>query len=71
MVNEVEREAGTIKCYYPLKGFGFIQRQRGRDVFFFRTDASSEQILYDGAIVSFIVRTEAKGPRAFEIIRTG
>jgi CspA family cold shock protein len=68
-VNAVER--GIVKCYYPIKGFGFIQRQRGKDVFFFRADAKSEAILLEGAAVTFHVRQEARGPRAYEIERVG
>jgi CspA family cold shock protein len=62
---------GSIRCYYPLKGFGFIRRAKGRDVFFYRSDASGEEILLDGAQVSFILREEEKGPRAFNIERIG
>lgn len=71
MESDPTQQSGSIKCYYPLKGFGFIQRQRGRDVFFYRTDAASEEILQDGALVRFSIRQEPKGPRAFEIVRVG
>lgn len=66
-----ERSFGIVRCYYPLKGFGFIRRSKGKDVFFYRNDASGEEILFDGAQVSFVLRTEQKGPRAFQIERTG
>lgn len=66
-----ERVFGVIRCYYPLKGFGFIRRLKGKDVFFYRNDASGEEILFDGAQVSFVMRTESKGLRAFQIERTG
>ena len=65
------RVFGSIRCYYPLKGFGFIRRTKGKDVFFYRSDASGEEILLDGAHVSFVLRDEPKGPRAFEIERVG
>lgn len=72
MANEpAVRVFGSIRCYYPLKGFGFIRRPKGKDVFFYRSDASGEEILLDGAQVSFILRDEKKGPRAFEIERVG
>lgn len=71
MDNQVARESGIIKCYYPLKGYGFIQRRRGKDVFFFRTDAASESIIYEGVLVSFVLKVEGKGPRAFNIVRVG
>jgi cold shock protein len=65
------REFGFVKCYYPVKGYGFIQRARGRDLFFIRTDATAEAILLEGASVSFLVSQEEKGPRAREIQRIG
>ncbi|WP_089416301.1 retron Se72 family effector protein [Vitreoscilla filiformis] len=72
MANEPDsRVSGSIRCYYPLKGFGFIRRSKGKDVFFYRSDASGEEILLDGAQVSFILREEQKGPRAFDIERIG
>lgn len=66
-----ERVLGIVRCYYPLKGFGFIRRERGKDVFFYRTDASGEEILLDGARVSFVLRQEGKGPRAYCVERVG
>lgn len=72
MADEPEgRVFGSIRCYYPLKGFGFIRRAKGKDVFFYRSEASGEEILLDGAQVSFFLRNEPKGPRAFEIERVG
>lgn len=62
---------GIIKCYYPLKGYGFIQRKTGKDVFFLRTDAQTEQILEDGALVKFILIDDVKGPRAVRLVRLG
>ena len=64
-------ETGTIKSYLPLKGFGFIQREKGKDVFFLRTDSQNENWLHEGAIVSFSLTEEAKGPRAHNIKRIG
>lgn len=66
-----DREVGVIRCYYPLKGYGFIRRAKGKDIFFYRLDARDEEILYDGAHVTFALKNEPKGPRAFEIERTG
>jgi cold shock protein len=68
---DADRELGEVKVYYPLKGFGFIQRAHGKDVFFYRTDAASESILIEGAVVSFVIKAEQKGPRAFAIVRAG
>jgi CspA family cold shock protein len=66
-----ERHVGVIRCYYPIKGFGFIRREKGKDIFFYRLDAATEEILFDGAHVIFTLRNEAKGPRAVHIERSG
>jgi cold shock protein len=66
-----KREYGVIKSYLPLKGFGFIRRPKGKDVFFLRTDAPSEGALLEGSAVSFWVSDEERGPRARDIAREG
>lgn len=71
MTSEDQVEYGTVKAYLPLKGFGFIQREKGKDVFFFRTDAPAEEDLYEGITVKFNVSIELKGPRARNIVRVG
>lgn len=60
---------GRIKVYFPLKGFGFISREKGKDVFFFRTEAKQESDLIEGATVSFTLQITEKGPQATKIIR--
>ena len=65
------REYGVIKAYLPLRGFGFIQRAKGKDVFFLRTDAPTEGVLLEGVSVSFWVSKEQQGPRARDITREG
>jgi len=71
MADAGEREFGIIKCYLPMKGYGFIRRNVGRDVFFLRTDAPTEAALIEGATVSFLVHADKKGPRAREVQREG
>ncbi|WAC71039.1 retron Se72 family effector protein [Roseateles sp. SL47] len=65
------REFGVVKAYLPMKGFGFIRRAKGKDVFFLRTDANAEAVLFEGTPVSFVVSQEERGPRAREIQREG
>lgn len=72
MVNELDdSQYGSIRCYYPTKGFGFIRRDKGKDVFFFRTEASGEEILYSGNQVKFFLRNGERGPFAVKIERAG
>lgn len=65
----IESQYGTIRCYYPTKGFGFIRRGKGKDVFFFRTEASGEEILYPGNQVKFNLNNGERGPFATKIER--
>lgn len=71
MAEVKNREFGILKCYLPMKGYGFIRRNVGRDVFFLRTDAPTEAALIEGATVSFTVQTDKRGPRARDIKREG
>ena len=51
------RETGTVKWFNAGKGFGFIQRENGEDVFvhFSAISASGYRSLDEGARVSFVV----------------
>ncbi|MFG5777401.1 cold shock domain-containing protein [Comamonas sp. J-3] len=67
------RETGTIKCFFPFKGFGFISRIKGKDLFFFYKDLNEEWQIYEGAKVVFTVHKNkpGKGPFATDISRIG
>jgi CspA family cold shock protein len=67
--NRDERLTGIIRAYYPLRGYGFIRRASGRDVFFYRTSVTSEADLVEGAVVTFRLEAGDKGPRAVELVR--
>ncbi|PXF28682.1 hypothetical protein WH50_24990 [Pokkaliibacter plantistimulans] len=61
-------EYGTVRVFDTFKGFGFIRRSVGKDVFFFYTEINNEEkVLVEGDRVQFIVRPQQKGPRAYEI----
>jgi cold shock protein len=62
---------GTVKAYYPIKGFGFISREKGRDLFFHFRDVKDESDVFEGAKVKFVVQNSEKGPRAVNIERVG
>ena len=65
------REKGVVKWFNAAKGFGFIQRSTGEDVFvhFSAIDMSGYRTLDEGAEVEFEVKTEPKGLQAENVNR--
>ena len=63
------RETGTVKWFNAAKGFGFIQRESGDDVFvhFSAIAASGYRSLEEGARVSFLVTKGPKGLQAEDV----
>lgn len=72
MSNSKELDYGVVKVFHSLKGFGFIQRPKGKDVFFFFQDIKGDDgNLNEGDTVRFTLQQESKGPRAYDIEKTG
>ena len=65
-----ERETGTVKWFNDAKGFGFIQRASGTDVFVHHSAIRSEgfRSLSDGQQVEFTVVQGQKGPAAEDVV---
>ncbi len=65
------KETGTVKWFDARKGYGFIQRENGQDIFVHINDMAdrSAGALEDGEVVSFIVGQGRKGPAAQEVER--
>jgi CspA family cold shock protein len=63
------KETGTVKWFNAAKGFGFIQRETGEDVFvhFSAIASSGYRTLDDGARVSFVVKKGPKGLQAEDV----
>jgi CspA family cold shock protein len=63
------REKGTVKWFNAAKGFGFIQRESGEDVFvhFSAINSSGYKSLDEGARVEFEVTTGPKGLQASNV----
>ena len=64
-----EREMGTVKWFNDKKGFGFIEREEGGDVFvhYSAIVGSGFRSLAEGQRVQFTVVQGAKGPAAEEV----
>ena len=64
------REAGTVKWFNPSKGYGFIERESGEDVFvhFSEIQADGYRTLNEGQRVEFTVADGAKGLQATSVV---
>ncbi len=65
------REQGTVKWFNDAKGFGFIQRESGEDIFvhFRAIQGDGYRSLRDGQKVEFIVTEGQKGLQAEEVTK--
>lgn len=64
-----EREVGTVKWFNSTKGFGFIERENGDDVFVHYSAISSDgfRSLEEGQKVEFSIVDGEKGPQAQDV----
>jgi len=67
-----ERENGTVKWFNRSKGYGFIERENGPDVFVHYSSIRGEGFrnLNEGDKVEFTVETNPKGPQASDVVTT-
>ncbi|HYP07560.1 MAG TPA: cold-shock protein [Bryobacteraceae bacterium] len=63
------KEKGVVKWFNAAKGFGFIQRETGEDVFvhFSAIQSTGYRTLDEGAQVQFVVKKGPKGLQAEEV----
>ncbi len=66
------REKGVVKWFNPAKGYGFIQRSTGEDVFvhFSAIQMDGYRTLDQGAVVEFEIKQGPKGLMAENVLRT-
>jgi len=67
--NTGPREMGTVKWFNTSKGFGFISRDQGEDVFvhFRAIRGEGHRVLLEGQRVEFIVAQREKGLQAEDV----
>ena len=65
-----ERVTGTVKWFNASKGYGFIERQGGPDVFVHFTAIQSDgfRTLQEGQRVEFSIGTGPKGLQAANVL---
>lgn len=63
------KETGVVKWFNAAKGYGFIQRESGEDVFvhFSAIQTSGYRTLNEGARVQFAVKQGPKGLQAEDV----
>jgi len=66
-----ERVTGTVKWFSRQKGYGFIEREGGDDVFvhFSAIQGDGFRNLEEGDRVEFTIESSDKGPQAADVVR--
>jgi CspA family cold shock protein len=64
-----ERQTGTVKWFNNTKGFGFIEREQGEDVFVHYSSirGAGFKSLDEGQKVEFTLGEGQKGPQANDV----
>ncbi len=69
------RVTGTVKWFNAAKGYGFIAREGGKDLFVhfsaIQDTGNGYRTLNEGEPVEFDVEESPKGPQATNVVRIG
>lgn len=71
MAQQGQREQGVVKCWYVERGFGFVTRGKGQDLFVHWQNIQAEtrfRKLREGQIVSFAPAKTERGWAALDVI---
>ncbi|WP_279250655.1 cold-shock protein [Candidatus Marimicrobium litorale] len=65
-----QRDQGTVKWFNVSKGFGFIVKEDGEEIFvhFRSIRGEGRRSLRDGEAVNFITTDSEKGPQAEDVV---
>ena len=65
-----EKERGTVKWFSSAKGYGFLEREIGEDIFVHYSAIVSEgfKTLSEGQEVEFLIEDTEKGPQAKDVL---
>lgn len=71
--NKAQRESGSVKWFNASKGFGFITRDSGDDIFvhFRSIRGEGHRVLHDGQRVEFAISEGDKGLQAEDVAAAG
>lgn len=59
---------GRVKWFDAIKGWGFITKANGEDIFVHHSGVEGHGILQDGQRVEFQIEQTPKGPAAVEVV---
>jgi len=70
-MEEGKRVRGTVKWFNNSKGYGFIARDGGKDVFvhYSAIQMDGYKSLSEGDKVEFVIENSPKGPQATQVVK--